>query len=286
MPIDRAAAETFIWSTARLLDRHRFAMLFAGGPAEPVMAALSGYQNPDGGFGHGLEPDLRGPSSQPGPTLYALETMEDVGMLDTEMGRAARAWLAGVAEPDGGIRSALPGFEAYPHAPWWSGAPGSSFLTFGLAAVLHAGGVAEDEWLAGVTDWCWQALEAERAPSAYWLKFACAFLDSVPDADRAQAALRTLASSVDPTAIAPGGGAEGEALRPLDFSPRPDTRTRGVLVSERHIEAHLDAVEAEQQDDGGWMFDWPAWSLAQTADWRGVVTLRALVWLRDNGRLG
>jgi hypothetical protein len=69
MPVDRAAAETFIWDTARLLDRHRYALQFADGPAEPVLAALAGYQNPDGGFGHGLEPDLRCPSSQPGPTL-------------------------------------------------------------------------------------------------------------------------------------------------------------------------------------------------------------------------
>jgi hypothetical protein len=32
------------------------------------------------------------------------------------------------------------------------------------------------------------------------------------------------------------------------------------------------------------MFDWPAWSPAQTVDWRGIVTFRALTWLRDNGR--
>jgi hypothetical protein len=55
-------------------------------------------------------------------------------------------------------------------------------------------------------------------------------------------------------------------------------------VTEPHIEAHLDAIEDEQRDDGGWMFDWPAWSLAQTADWRGIVTIRALTWLRENGR--
>jgi hypothetical protein len=30
------------------------------------------------------------------------------------------------------------------------------------------------------------------------------------------------------------------------------------------------------------MFDWLAWSPAQTAAWRGVLTIQALVWLRDN----
>ena len=52
MPIDRTAAENFIWSAARLVDRHRYALLFADGPAEPVVEALRGYRNPDGGFGH------------------------------------------------------------------------------------------------------------------------------------------------------------------------------------------------------------------------------------------
>lgn len=55
MPIDHQAAENFIWSAARLVDRHRYSMLFADGPAEPVIDALSGYRNPGGGFGHALE---------------------------------------------------------------------------------------------------------------------------------------------------------------------------------------------------------------------------------------
>jgi hypothetical protein len=283
MPVDRAAAETFIWSTARLLDRHRYAMLFKDGPAEPVIAALRGYQNSDGGLGHALEPDLRGPASQPGPTLYALEILGETGALDCEVGEEARSWFARIAAPDGGIPSALPGFEAYPHAPWWTAEPGS-MLTFGLAGVLHAGAVGDEEWLTRTTDWCWREIEAEPEPSPYWLKYVCGFLDAVPDEERALAALRSLASRVGPTALAPAGGAEGEALRPLDFSPRPGSRSR-ILVSDTHIEAHLDAVEKQQQDDGGWRFDWSAWSPAQTADWRGIVTIRALTWLRDNGRL-
>jgi hypothetical protein len=263
-------------------------MLFLDGPAEPVAAALGGYRNPDGGFGHALEPDLRAPGSQPAATLYALELLHEAGMLGSDMARSARAWIARVADPDGGVPFALPGFEPYPHAPWWASAgddpePGS-FLTLALAAVLHAGGIADDPWLARATDWCWRALESSTQPSGYWLKYACAFLDSVPDEHRARAALEALASRVDPTTIAPQDGAEGEALRPLDLSPRPGARSR-ILVTDAHVAAHLDAVQDEQRDDGGWMFDWRAWSPAQTSAWRGVVTIRALSWLRDNGRL-
>jgi hypothetical protein len=283
MPIDRTAAETFIWSAARLVDRHRYALLFAGGSADPVIDALHGYRNADGGFGHALEPDLRSPGSQPAATLYALEALHEAGALDGELARDARTWIASIAEPDGGIPFALPGFEAYPHSPWWAPEPGS-FLTFGFAAVLHAGGVTNDAWLARATDWCWNAIEAKETPDGYWLKYACSFLDTVPGNERANAAIALLASRVDPTTVAPDGGAYGEALRPLDLSPQLGSRSRG-LVTEAQVEAHLDAVEAGQQDDGGWMFDWLAWSPAQTTDWRGNVTIRALTWLRDNGRL-
>jgi hypothetical protein len=157
-------------------------------------------------------------------------------------------------------------------------------VTLALAAVLHAGGVSDDEWLEGATDWCWRSIEEKRAPRGYWLEFACRFLDAAPDGDRARAALQSLAERIDLSQVAPVGGIEGETLRPLDFSPRPGSLSRALFTQDL-IETHLDLVESQQQDDGGWMFDWLAWSPAQTTDWRGIVTIRALQWLRDNGRL-
>jgi len=282
MPIDRSSAETFIWSTARLIDRHRYAFLFEGGSSRPIPVALAAYRNEDGGFGHALEPDLRCPGSQPAATLYALEMLHEVGEQNSEPARDARRWLARIAEPDGGIPSILPGFEDYPRAPWFAPQPGS-FLTLALAGVCHAGAVTDDRWLARATDWCWQEIERVEEPSGYWLKFACQFLDAVPDEDRARSAIDSLAARVDSGTVAVGAGIEGEALRPLDLSPRPGSRSR-ALLGEGSIESHLDRVEGEQAEDGGWEFDWLAWSPAQTAAWRGIVTIRALTWLRDNGR--
>jgi hypothetical protein len=282
MAIDRDAAENFIWSTARLVDRHRYAMLFDDGPAESTIDGLRGYRNPDGGFGHGLEPDLRCPSSQPSPTLYALEILAEAGAADHALARDARAWIGEVAGPDGVLPFVLGGFERYPHAPWYTVEPGA-IVTLALTAVCHAGGADDGEWLGRATEWCWRSIETAERPGGYWMKYALAFLDAVPDERRARAAIASLGRRVDVSAIAPPGGIEGEALRPLDLSPRPGSRSR-ALVSDAAIEAHLDDVESEQRQDGGWMFDWLAWSPAQTNDWRGNVTIRALSWLRDNGR--
>jgi hypothetical protein len=284
MPVDRAAAEIFIWSTARLLDRHRYAMLFKDGPAEPVITALRAYRNADGGFGHALEPDVRCPSSQPSPTLSALEILGEAGAADGELASGALAWVAQIAGSDASLPSALPGFDRYPHAPWYTAEP-ESMLTLGVVAACHEAGATGTGWLERATDWCWRSIETTERPAGYWLKFALAFLDAVPKAERARSAIAALAERVDPSAVEPVGGAEGERLRPLDLSPRPGSRSR-ELVTQAQIEAHLDQVESEQGPDGGWMFDWLAWAPAQTADWRGIVTIRALTWLRDNGRLG
>jgi hypothetical protein len=49
----------------------------------------------------------------------------------------------------------------------------------------------------------------------------------VPDETRARRAIASLATRVDSAAVAPEEGAEGEALRPLDLSPHPGSRSFG-----------------------------------------------------------
>ena len=63
---DLARAREFMRLNARVIDRRRFDLHFHGAPAAPLLAALAAYENPDGGYGHALEPDLRGEASQPG----------------------------------------------------------------------------------------------------------------------------------------------------------------------------------------------------------------------------
>jgi hypothetical protein len=77
--------------------------------------------------------------------------------------------------------------------------------------------------------------------------------------------------------------AQGDAHSPLDFAPLPSSLAR-ALFSEATIEAHLDRWAGAQHDDGGWVFNWPSWSAAAEADWRGFLTVERLRVLRANGR--
>jgi hypothetical protein len=103
----------------------------------PSEDGLRAYRNPDGGFGHALEPDIRAPTSEPSSTLHALGVLAGVGALDDPMFGEAAAWVATIAEPDGGVPFSLPASAAYPRAPFLGPpSPGGSFFTLALAGLM------------------------------------------------------------------------------------------------------------------------------------------------------
>lgn len=284
MPVDLDAAERFVLANARLVDRHRLAVLLHGAPVDPVLQTLRAYRNSDGGFGHALEPDVRAPQSEPASTLHALEALAEIDKLDDPMVADAAAWIGTIADADGGVPFVLPTAAAHPHAPWMVTSGEASHLTFALAARLWEAN-SKDPWLAGATEWCWTMLENSEELSAYWVKFSLEFLDHVPDDARAEKAIDRLRQQLgNDGSLAVAGGTENERLTPLALSGRPGLRSR-ALFTEDQIEADLDLLERGQQDDGGWTFDFLAWSPGQSVEWRGMITLWALATLAAHERI-
>jgi hypothetical protein len=211
MPVDLHAAEQFVLANGRLLDRHRLAVLLHDAPRAPVLDALRAYRNADGGFGHALEPDVRAPDSEPASTLHALDVLVELDARDDPMIAGAAAWIATIADPDGGVPFVMPTAAAYPHAPWMVPSQGGSFLTFAISARLWEAGT-DVEWRGRATDWCWKKLEGGDELAAYSLKFALDFLDTVPDHERAEGAIER---------VRPRLGADGS------IAVRGGRRTRG-----------------------------------------------------------
>ena len=108
MSIDLSAAAGFMATHARVLDRRRFELL--GGATDPsgALSALDGYRNPDGGYGWGLEPDLRSPESQPGSAWHAFEVLAEIAPATAPQSVALCDWLGSVSLADGGLPFALP----------------------------------------------------------------------------------------------------------------------------------------------------------------------------------
>src|SRR5262245_3834453 len=165
-----ARAQDFMWHNARLLERQLFAFLFdpesvGDGPSaraqrKGVLQALRAYQNPDGGFGHALEPDLRAPVSQPVAADFAFRVLDLVAAFDDPIVERTCDYLQTITTPEGGIPYVLPTARDYPHAPWWETSdplPASLNPTGLLAGLLHKHHVTHP-WLAPATDYCWDAI--------------------------------------------------------------------------------------------------------------------------------
>jgi hypothetical protein len=283
---DFAAAEQFLAATGRVLDRRRFARLFGPDGPEPVRDAVAAYRNPDGGFGHALEPDGRSPGSQPLAIALALATLDEAGAWDDGLARGALGWLELHAPATGGVVEADPSIAGWPQAPWWTAMDGQhpSIITTGLiAGTLHARRVRHP-WLDRATELEWAMIGELTTASPYEMRGVMHFLDRVPDRDRAVKAFGQCGPLIlDQGLVTLDPAAPGEIHTPLDFAPLPGSLARGLFRPEV-IGAHLDHLAAAQQADGGWMFNWPAWSPAATADWRGSITVDALRVLRGNGR--
>ncbi len=72
----------FIYQSARPIDLAVFRHEFENAPAVDIISALSAYQNPDGGFGHAIEPDNFNPLSTPMGAWKATEYIREAGGLD------------------------------------------------------------------------------------------------------------------------------------------------------------------------------------------------------------
>ncbi|WKU47359.1 hypothetical protein Q3V23_26705 [Streptomyces sp. VNUA116] len=293
-------AEQFIWLTARVLEQRRFAFHFLDGGPDAVEAALTAYLGEDGGYGFALEPDLRGPVSQPLHTAHALRVLDEIGRCaDRRMERVCR-YLTAVSTPDGALPALHPSLRGYPAAPWTPVVddPPSDLLATGpVVGLLHRNEVWH-AWLFRATDFCWAAVEAlgnGARTHPYEVSAAVAFLDGAPDRRRAQAAAERLGRVVreqrlavlDPARVAdypvPEGYAPGEHHYPHDFAPTPDSSARSWFT-DAEMERSLDFLAASQQEDGGWPVRWREWAPGTRLECRPMVTLAALLTLRAYDR--
>ncbi|WP_190125033.1 hypothetical protein [Streptomyces inusitatus] len=292
-----ARAEGFVWLTARVLEQRRFAHHFLGGGADAVEAALSAHLNADGGYGHALEPDLRGPVSQPLHTGHALRVLDSIGRCGGQRVERMCRYFTAVSTREGALPAVHPSQRGYPTAPFIpvvDDPPGDLLATGPVVGLLHRNQVWH-AWLFRATDFCWAAVDALGASHPYEIEAAVAFLDGVPDRARAEVAADRLGRLVreqrmavlDPERIADypvsDGYAPGEHHFPYDFARTPQSLARGWFTDEE-IQASLDHLEREQAKDGGWPVRWRQWAPGTALEARPMVTIEALRTLRAYGR--
>ncbi|MFI9720197.1 hypothetical protein ACIHFE_11125 [Streptomyces sp. NPDC052396] len=291
-----ARAAHFVWLTARVLEQRRFAFHFLGGGPEPVEAALTAYRLDDGGYGHALDPDLRGPVSQPLHTAHALRVLDEIGRCGGRRAEPVCRYLTAVSTPDGALPALHPSLRGHPAAPWFplTEDPPSSLLTTGpVVGLLHRNAVWH-AWLFRATDFCWAAVNALAAngrPHPREVRAAVDFLDGVPDRPRAEAAADRLGRAVREQRLAvldpgpghrPGPEADGPCF-PHDLVRTPASLAR-PWFTDAELTRSLDHLAAAQGEDGGWPAHHRSWAPAAELEHRPLATIEALLTLRAHGR--
>lgn len=294
-------ASDYVRTSARPLEQARLAYL-QGAPAEDVYTQLAQFQNEDGGFGHGLEPDLQSPTSTVLATTVALQILREVGApaghpLVSNAMRYLMAIYDAQVERWPLIDAAA---SEAPHAPWWTYDENlenafGQFMANPRAEILvylydYPEHVPEDMRLR-LTDAVLAHLEA--APDEMEMHDLLCYVRLVetrtlPEDVRA-ALLPKLRSVVDHIVARDPAAWEGYGLTPLAVVSSPHSPFAQQLADA--IPANLDWLIAHQGVDGSWGPAWTwgdlypdAWPAAEQ-DWKGVITVNTIRQLQSFGRL-
>ncbi|PKK92925.1 MAG: hypothetical protein CVV61_07265 [Tenericutes bacterium HGW-Tenericutes-6] len=113
---------SFIYQEARPLEIKRLEYLLGMGDEEPILDELVKYQNLDGGFAHGLEPDLWNIESNPISTWTAMHILRQIGFnkKDPLIKNMMLYLEATYNDEKVGWDLKIASNNDYPCAPWWT----------------------------------------------------------------------------------------------------------------------------------------------------------------------
>ena len=294
------ASRRYIVSTARPLDIARFHLAFDGAPVISVLDALISYQNPDGGFGHALEPDLRAPESSILCTSLAFQVLRSIGATpDLTLVSSGITYLLKTLDRQKATWRIIPAAaERSPHAPWWNqSGREQEFDSFSLNPTAEILGYLYDylgdshrEILALVSDRVITHLASLEKIEMHELLCCLRLLQSEslpPEVDRPirQKVLQLvdLTLSYDPAQWKVYG------LRPLQVVEEPASPF--MNGREEMVAVNLDYEISSQNSDGSWPLTW-SWGGAfpddwksASRDWLGIITLDKLMLLKRFHRI-
>lgn len=106
----------------RKLETYLLKHLWGGNCEEKFLDELEKYQNKDGGFGNGIEPDFWMPYSSPIATTVALEYLDFIQIEGSKnIVRKTIEYLQNTYDEERkGWYAADERVNRYPHAPWWN----------------------------------------------------------------------------------------------------------------------------------------------------------------------
>ena len=112
----------YMGTKARPLERSIFNYYFNDSSCEDILDSLEAFQNSDGGFGRGIEPDFKLIQSSPMATsigLRYLSKLESSERVQNIIAKAVEYLETTFDNNRNGWYSVPSNVNDYPHAPWW-----------------------------------------------------------------------------------------------------------------------------------------------------------------------
>jgi len=273
----------FVRSKGRLLDVELLNHSLAADNASAVLSALAAYQNEDGGFGHGLEPDLRTPNSTAIATSVGFQVLRKVGAdSDHPLVAAGIEYLLATLDRENWVWPIInPDVDLAPHAPWWNYsddlADSWNKFRFNPTAELvgycyeHASRVPADV-LDQLTITLVENIAKEATLKSFYDLNCCLKLHatgSLPEQVSAplEQLMRQSVGELSPN---------DPHVNYLALVPQPGSFLAATLAQQ--FDAHIEKVLQSQADDGSWDPWWQwrdvsesEWQKAKR-EWSGVIT--------------
>ena len=275
MPLDFDKARDFAHQNGTLLERSLFAWLFENGSVERVRQNILCCKNPDSGFGHGLEHDIRAPMSNPLALEYLLGVMRHTGLEPADVLDGAADWVESQMDEAGNLRVPA-GIRNYPMAPWWLESGGQT-MPDSIVGNLIRFGRAAPSLVEKTVAWAAANHSLDSIRENQWLFMAYhAFdfffaIDAFPELDSYRQA------TVD-NIVALAKALPDEQVHSLfAFAPTPDSLVAQAMPPSL-ISRCLDLLETSQQPDGHWL------DQHNLPQWYTMTTINNLLALRRYGR--
>ena len=286
-------ARDFILTNARMIERRLFNFYFENGNKEGVFHAVYAYRNSDGGFGHGMEPDTASPESQPLFSVMALETLDAIGYLNTELIlKDFMPYFESVTTEKGGIpwmfrpTSDYPCEEHFRTVKEWA----ALSTTAPLLGILEKYKI-DIPWKQGAEQFVWS--EFDRIMEKHAFCYLCVprwlmFLKYTKSQDRAQKTVKNLKNWIlTKGVICEDKSDEGWGLygkpHSLNYATFPESILSSLFTKEA-IESDIIELINRQKDDGRWD-TWYGISEGTKLEWAGIQTLWVLKALKNHGRI-
>ncbi|MCP4117215.1 MAG: hypothetical protein GY737_17830 [Desulfobacteraceae bacterium] len=294
-------AVSFIRNYGRPLEKAILNHLFDGGPKNRILEELVKFQNPDGGFGNALEPDLRSSESSALCTSFALEILADLGITcDEPMIGKAIEFLMGTYDRDNHVWRIIPETaEASPHAPWWNNSglekTFGNFLANPRAKIcgylFHYQELTSQVFRMDLLDRVLAHMDTEEDKVAgdTLLCYLClSECDNLPV--DASARLKRKLTQMVPVSVETDSSKWGEyCLKPVWTVKSPHSPYHHLIAEA--VDRNLDYEIQTQEEDGSWkpFWNWAGayprdWQSAER-EWRGKLTLDMLRVLAAFGKL-